>query len=146
MNIRRCLPVIAIVILGCLIITVASAVYYSITVQSRGKIKGIGVGIYADAEASIVVSEIDWGILEPGGSANLTVYIKNEGNVVANLTLTTEAWTPPEAEESIGLTWDYDGTELDVSEIRCVTFTLAIDPSIIGINEFSFDIVVTAVG
>jgi len=146
MNIRRCLPVIAIVILGCLIITVASAVYYSITVQSRGKIKGIGVGIYADAEASIVVSEIDWGILEPGESVDLTVYIKNEGNVVANLTLTTEAWTPPEAEESIGLTWDYDGTELDVSEIRCVTFTLAIDPSIIGINEFSFDIVVTAVG
>ena len=140
------LPVLAIIVLGCLIITVSAAVYYSITVESRGKIKGIGVGIYGNAEASIVVSEIDWGILEPGESTNVTVYIKNEGNVVANLTMTTEAWTPPEAEESIQLTWDYDGTELAVSDIRCVTFTLAVDQGIIGINDFSFDIVVTAVG
>ncbi|MCK4475084.1 hypothetical protein KAU30_04500 [Candidatus Bathyarchaeota archaeon] len=114
--------------------------------QSRGKIKGIGVGIYANAEASIVVSEIDWGILEPGESENVTVYIKNEGNVVANLTMYTEAWTPPEAEESIQLTWDYDGTELGISDIRCVTFTLSVAPSIIGINDFSFDIIVTAIG
>ena len=142
----RYLPVLAIIILGCLIISVSAAVYYSITVQSRGKIKGIGVGIYANAEASIVVSEIDWGILEPGESTNVTVYIKNEGNVVANLTMTTEAWIPEEAEESIALTWDYDGTEVGISDVRCVTFTLAIDPSIIGINDFSFDIIVTAVG
>ena len=142
----KILPVLAIIVLGCLIISVSAAVYYSITVQSRGKIKGIGVGIYANPEASIVVSEIDWGILEPGDSTNVTVYIKNEGNVMANLTMTTEAWTPPEAEESIQLTWDYDGTELGISDIRCITFTLAIDPSIIGINDFSFDIIVTAVG
>jgi len=142
----RILPVLAIIVLGCLILGVSAAVYYSITVQSRGKIKGIGVGIYANAEASIVVSEIDWGILEPGDSANVTVYIKNEGNVVANLTMKTEAWTPAQAEESIQLTWDYDGTELGVSDIRCVTFTLSVDPSIRGINDFSFDIIVTAVG
>ena len=142
----RYLPILAIIMLGCLILSVSAAVYYSITVQSRGKIKGIGVGIYANAEASIVVSEIDWGILEPGESKNVTVYIKNEGNVVANLTMYTEAWTPPEAEESIQLTWDYDGTPLGISDIRCVTFTLLIDASIIGINDFSFDIIVMAIG
>ena len=146
MNIRKYLPVIAIAVLGCLIISVASAVYYSITVKSHGKIKGVGVGIYADENATIVVSEINWGMLEPGESKNVTVYVKNEGNVQVTLALTVESWVPSNAEDFITLSWNYDGTTFDVEEIRRLTLTLTVDSSITGITEFSFDIVISAEG
>jgi hypothetical protein len=43
----------------------------------------------------------------------------------------------------ITLDWDYDGTYLEVGEVRQVIFGLSVDSGIGSISSFSFVIVIT---
>ena len=61
---------------------VAAAVR-SRTISNAGSVKAIGVGVYWDQACTSTVSSIDWGIMEPSGNVNKTVYIRNEGNALA---------------------------------------------------------------
>ncbi|MFB0523975.1 MAG: hypothetical protein ACETVZ_00415 [Phycisphaerae bacterium] len=115
-------------------------------ISNRAAIKAIGVGVYQDPELTVPLTEINWGILEPGEEKNQSAYIKNESNVPVTLVLTTENWSPQNASSFIALTWDYDGQLLGVDGFVEVTFTLAVDPTISGIDTFSFDIVIVGTG
>ena len=116
------------------------------TVSNAGSIKGIGVGIYQNQNCTTAVSSIDWGILDPGANATKTVYIRNEGNSAATLSMATSNWSPSNASSHISLNWNYAGQNLTVSQVIPVVFTLSVSSSISGITNFSFDITVTAVG
>jgi len=50
------------------------------------------------------------------------------------------------ASSFVALTWDHDGQLLKVGGFVEVTFTLAVDPAISGIDAFSFDIVIVGSG
>ena len=115
-------------------------------VSNAGSIKGIGVGIYQDQNCTTSVSSIDWGILDPGANATKTVYIRNEGNSAATLSMTTSNWSPSNASSYISLNWNYNNQTLTVNQVIPVVFTLSVSSSISGITNFSFDITVTAVG
>ena len=142
----KILTAVAIIVLVIGIVAVSAAVLQTMKVKSTGQIKGVGCEIYADEAGTMPVTEINWGILEPGEVKNLTVYIKNVGNVPANLSMHTETWVPSSAESFISFTWDYDNTTLAVDQTLQVVFTLAVDPGITGIYEFSFDIIIIAEG
>lgn len=115
-------------------------------ISNQAAIKAVGVGVYQDPALTVPLTEINWSILEPGETKNYTAYIENESNVLITLVLTTENWSPVNASTFVALTWDYDGQLLEVDGVVEVTFTLAVDPAIIGVKAFSFDIVIVGSG
>lgn len=115
-------------------------------IGNQAAIKAVGVGVYQDPVLTVPLTEINWGILEPGEEKNHTAYIKNESNVPITLVLSTDNWSPANASNFITLTWDYDEQPLGVDEFVKVIFTLAVDPAISGIVDFSFDIVIAGSG
>jgi hypothetical protein len=115
-------------------------------ISNQGALKAVGVGVYLDSGLTNKVSSIDWGILEPGLNVNKTVYIRNEGNAAAKLSLTTSNWNPSNASNYLTLTWNYGGQTLNVNEAIQVKLTLSASSSVTGITNFSFDITITASG
>jgi hypothetical protein len=101
-----------------------------------------GIGVYWDSECIDPVASIDWGMIEPGAIKNVTVYVRNEGNTTATISLSTENWNPANASNYMNLTWDYTGQVIDVGEVVQVTLSLSVSNTIEGITNFSFDIVI----
>lgn len=115
-------------------------------IKSQAAIKAVGVTIYKDAELAIPLTEIDWGILEPGEEKNYSAYVKNDSNVPIRLSLLTENWIPANASIFITLDWNYDDELIGIAEFVEVTFMLIVDPATFGISNFSFDIIVIGSG
>jgi len=113
-------------------------------VPSHGSVKGINVGLYSDQACTTPVESIQWGLLEPGATANQTVCIRNEGNSKTTLTMTLSNWNPTNSSTYIGFHWNYTGQTLDVSQVVQVRFTLFISENIQGITDFSFDVTIAS--
>ena len=103
----------------------------------------IEIDVYSDSGCTQLVSNVDWGEILAGSTITRIVYVKNNGDYEVALGLSTENWSPVEAMADITLDWDYNGTFLEVGEVRQVIFSLSIDSGIGGISSFSFDIVIT---
>jgi hypothetical protein len=125
---------------------VASQSLIDRTIGNKGSVKAIGVGVYWDENCTNEVSFIDWGVIEPGFSENVTVYIRNEGNSLTSLSMETTNWNPSNASQFITLNWDYNGQQINPNEVIKVTFTLSVSASIEGITSFSFDLVIVGSG
>ena len=125
---------------------VFSADQTSRTLSNAGSVMTIGVGVYEDSGCTDRLSSIDWGTLEPGSTENVACYIRNEGNSVSTLSMTTSNWSPSGASSYMSLTWDYGGESINVDEVIQVTFTLSVDVDIEGITNFSFDITIVGSG
>ena len=125
---------------------VLSAVQTSRTVSNAGTVKAIGVGVFWNNECTDPLSSIDWGVLEPGSSKNVTCYIRNEGNSVSTLSMYASNWSPSNASDYLTLSWDYGGQSINPDDVTQVTFTLSVDASIDGITSFSFDITIVVSG
>ena len=110
------------------------------TVPGQGQVKGINVGLYTDQACTIPVESIQWGTLEPGETANQTLYIRNEGDQKTTLTMTTSNWNPASSSSHISLNWNYTGQTLEVNQTIPVKFMLSISENIQGVTDFSFDI------
>jgi hypothetical protein len=111
-------------------------------VPSRGSIKGINIGLYMDQACTTPVESIQWGLLEPGATANQTAYIRNEGDTKITLTMTLSNWNPTNSSNYIGLNWNYTRQTLAVNQVIPVTFTLYISENTQGVTDFSFDIII----
>ncbi len=111
-------------------------------VPSNGSIKGINIGLYFDQACTTPVESIQWGLVEPGATANKTVYVRNEGDTKTTLTMTLSNWNPTNSPNHIDINWNYTGQRLDVNQIIQITFTLSISENIQGITNFSFDITI----
>lgn len=118
----------------------------SVRIRGQGTVKAVGVGVFWESNCTNTVSFIDWGIVEPGSLNNVTVYVRNEGNVAANISLATENWNPSNASDYLSLSWNYDGRQLNPLEVVQVTLTLRVSSSVQGITSFSFDITVSISG
>ena len=103
----------------------------------------IEIDVYSDSGCTQLVSNVDWGEILAGSTITRIVYVKNNGDYEVALGLSTENWSPVEAMADITLDWDYDGTFIEVDEVRQVRFSLSVDSGIGGISSFSFDIVIT---
>jgi len=115
-------------------------------IPSSARVKAVGVGIYKDINFTVSVTQIDWGIVEPGETKNYSAYIVNKSNVPITLNMTTEDWAPANASNFITMTWNYNGAAIPVGGYALVTFVLSIDPATSGIDAFSFTIVVVGSG
>jgi len=143
---KQTLTVIAVGVLVAAVVVTGIVVYYSLKLRGHGRIKTVGVGVYADPQCTQVAGEIDWGIIPQGGTSTVSLFIKNTGNSNVTLSLTSEAWEPSAAQQYMTLSWDYAGGWLVPAQVVAVNFRLDVSQSITGITDFSFDIVVTAQG
>lgn len=145
-NKKRILIIAAVIGLIALIGTtsVYAVVQYNASIHAKGSIAGIGIKIFSDAGLSNEVTEIDWGLREPGSSKTYTVYIENTKNTPATLSMYTSNWDPAVANDYMTLTWDYDDSVLQPQGVITVTFTLTVDAEVSGITNFDFQITVTA--
>jgi hypothetical protein len=123
---------------------VLSAVQPSRTVPNAGTVNTFGVGVYQESGCINALRFIDWGVLEPGSSENVSCYVRNELSSVSTLSMYTSDWSPLSASDYLSLSWDYGGQSVDVDERVQVTFTLSVDATIEGITNFSFNITIAA--
>jgi len=117
-----------------------AAVNYFVQIRNVGRIRAIGVQVFADEALTTVLEEINWGTLNPGENRSVNAWIKNTGNDAQKLILWTESWEPVAAQNSIMLSWDYGNEWISAGSSVPVTFTLIVDPNISDVDSFSFDI------
>jgi hypothetical protein len=91
----------------------------------------------------------------PGQSVNSSrAYVRNEGTTPITLTFSTSDWSfedidgkllPENFSTYFAVTWDYDNSSIAVNEIRPITFSLLISPSISDVSTFSFNLSITSI-
>lgn len=117
------------------------------TIQTHGTVKKLGVEVYWDEALTNVTTVVNWGYPEPGSNTTILLWIENTGNYPkTNLSLWTEYWTPPEAENYMNVIWDREGHLLDKKGPVNTTITLSISEDIKAIMGFSFDMIIQGEG
>lgn len=132
---------ITLVVIVCTIIVNPSS---SKTVAYAYSMKGVGVGIYWDQGCTNRTLSLNWGPIEPGSNSTVMIYVRNEGDSTVSLWMTTSNWTPSVAIGNMTLIWTYSGRTLSAGEVIPIDLTLNVSPTISGITDFSFGIVITA--
>ncbi|MCK4474870.1 hypothetical protein KAU30_03415 [Candidatus Bathyarchaeota archaeon] len=112
-------------------------------IPNTGVVKAVGVGVYWDGDCTDNVTSVDWGLLEPGATSNVTVYIQNEGNIPVVLNMTTDNWNPSSASDHITLTWDSEDYVLDSDSVVQAVLTLSVSSDISEVTSFGFDIIIS---
>lgn len=142
---RKILPLILLVLI--VLATCVAALLTSETrIPSVGTVKTVGVGAFWDINCTSRITEIDWGLVEPGQHVNATIYLKNEGNAPIMFSLHTENWSPSNASNYITLRWDYVDQMVDPRAVVKTILTLAVSSNATGITSFTFEIVITGIG
>lgn len=101
------------------------------------------VGVYWDSHCTENVTSIEWGEFTPGLARHEDVFVRNEElDSLCFLSIRTENWDPPEAAQYITLSWDYDDESIGLGEVVQVTLTLKVKQNVLGITDFSFNIVI----
>jgi len=134
--------IILVVIFGTIIVNSG----WSRTVAYANSIRGVGVGISWDQGCTNRILSLDWGLIEPGSNSTVMVYVRNEGDSAVSLWLATSNWIPSVASAYMTLIWNYSGRILSPDEVIPVELILNDAPTVSGITNFSFDIVITATG
>jgi hypothetical protein len=134
--------IILVVVLGTIIVNSGS----NRTVAYANSMRGVGVGIYWDHACTNRTLSLDWGPIAPGSNSTVMVYVKNEGDSTVSLRMATSNWTPPIASGYMTLTWTYTGRILSAYEVIPIELILNVAPTVSGITDFGFDIVITATG
>jgi hypothetical protein len=142
---RKALLLIALALMA-LVACVTALLTYETRVSSVGIVKTVGVGAFWDIDCTSRVTEIDWGLVEPGQHVNATIYLKNEGNAPITLSINTENWSPSNASNYITLSWDYAGQKVDPRTVVKVNLTLSVSSNVTRVTNFSFDIIITGIG
>jgi len=129
--------IVMVVILG----TITGLFNASKTVHANS-VRGYGAEIYWDQDCTNRTLSFDWGPIEPGSNKTFTVYIRNEGDSAACLSMATSNWAPSAALSYMTLNWNYSGQILSVGQVIPLELILAVSPSVTGIAHFSFDITI----
>jgi len=126
---------------------VLSVLYVTRTIPSYGVIKAVNLGVYSDVGCQNVITEINWGMLEPNVVINYTCYVKNLSNVPLNVTVTSSNWNPATAPQYIFFSADVSECQnIPVNGVREIVFTLQIAYNVTGITNFSFNINIVGSG
>lgn len=134
--------ILAIVVIS-LTATAISALLATRTVSNSGSITAVGVGVYSNSNCTTVLASISWGIVNPGGTATYTMYVKNTGDVQETLNMTTSGWNPASASTYIAVTWNQQGSVLAAGQVVAAVVTLTVASSISGVTNFNFNMTIT---
>ena len=105
---------------------------------------GPSIGVYWDQGCTQSVGSISWGTLQLGGTQEVDVYVRNEGNDTFNLALTTQDWQPENVSVFLNFSWSCQSQSTIVApgQIVEVNQTLSVASDFPGdFSNFSFSIV-----
>ena len=111
-----------------------------------GMIKAINISVFKDAACTQPLTAINYGTLEPGGSATAVAYLKNTGNSPLALSMSVSNWNPSACSSYMNVNWNLTDTTFQPGQVKATAFTLQVASSISGINTFTFDITLTGTG
>jgi hypothetical protein len=138
------IAIIALVITAlALTLTTAAVLSSSQNVPLNGTINTVNLGVYSDSACTQTVTSLNVGTLNPGGTANQTVYVKNTGNVPETLTMTTNNWTPTNAPTYLTLSWNQQNNVLAAGASIQATLTLTAASNTGSLTTFSCDVTLT---
>jgi len=115
------------------------------SLPSQGTIKAVNLSVYWDNACTNTTTAVNWGMLSPGSANNVTLYVRNEGNVAVKLNMTTQSWNPTNTSTYITLMWNREAQVLNSQTVAAATLTLSVSANISGITNFSFNIIMTGV-
>jgi len=103
---------------------------------------GPNIGVYWDASCTQSVDSISWGTLSIGGTQQVVVYVRNEGNDTFNLDLATLDWQPGNLYLWLSFSWSCQNYTIGAGQVEKVTQTLHVPSDLpSGFSNFSFNIV-----
>jgi len=123
-------------------LAVSGLVTVTRTLSSSGTVNTVNVEVFWDVDCTQIITDIDWGVLDPGESTSKTIYVKNTGSTAMMLNMTYSGWNPVEAGTYLSLTWDREGATVVVDEVVGAVLTLHVLDTIAGITSYSFDITI----
>jgi hypothetical protein len=140
----------ALTLLSSALISIWLSTFDDIRVPSVGTMITVGVGAYWDENCENKTEAIDWGVVWPGSSKNVTLYLQSQSNVATRLSVNATNWEPIGIMEYMNLTWDYNNSLVQPLQVIKVTLTLWFSSSSSftnylisnNVKEFSFDITV----
>jgi hypothetical protein len=135
--------VIALVIVGLFLTLTTAAILINQTIPLNGTINAVNLGVYSDSACTQAATALNVGALNPGNSANQTVYIKNTGNVPETLTMAANNWSPANATSSLTLTWNQQNTILPAGQSIQATLTLTAASNTGTLTTFSCSVTIT---
>jgi hypothetical protein len=101
---------------------------------------GKSIDVYWDVKCMDPVSSIDWGMLSPGETKDLMIYVRNEGESGTVLALNVYGWDPVVALNYMKVEWNYTGVAVESGQVVAITVVLIVDSRIDGITNFSVTI------
>ena len=123
-------------------LAVSGLVTVTRTLSSSGTVNTVNVEVFWDVDCTQIITDIDWGVLDPGENTSKTIYVKNTGSTAMMLNMTYSGWNPVEAGTYLSLTWDREGAIVAVDEVVSAMLTLHVSDTIAGITSYSFDITI----
>ena len=127
-------------------VIVSATIIYMLFIDNNGNMKAVNIEVYNDPELINKVTDIEWGIFEPGQSKSIPVWIKNTGNSDVHIYLYTQLWVPDEVEDYITVSWGYSGEILKPNDVIQVILTVTVSKDISNIQTFSFQIIIQSEG
>jgi hypothetical protein len=147
MNLRKFGPAIAISLaMTAVVLAVLTSGLLTINQQvpATGTVTAINLGVYSDSGCTTPLTALSFGNIAPGTQVTQTVYLKNTGNVAeSSLSMTTNTWSPANANTYLTLTWSPTSSSLAVGASTSATLTLTASSSAGALSTFSFNIVFT---
>lgn len=111
--------------------------------RGSGSVSAVNVGVYSDLGCITGCTSINWGNIKPGSAVTKTIYVKNSGNTMVTLKMSTSSWNPRAAKSLVTLSWNLDNRLLSVGEVVPATLTLAAASNIGSLTNFNFVIIIT---
>lgn len=139
---RGYLPVLLVVVLLLTAVQVVMQSQKTVVLTASALETPDAVQVYWDSNCENVVESLDWGTVCAGGTQNIDLFLRNEGDELVSLDLMTENWSPATAEQNMTLSWNYDGYPIYRDQVRNVELALFVSPETQGVCTFSFDIVI----
>ena len=123
--------------------TVAGLLSANQVVPFSGTINAVNVGVYTDAACTQNATSLTVGNINPGATANQTVYVKNTGNVPETLTMAVSNWNPTSASTYLTLTWNRQNYVLAAGASVQATLTLTAAANTGTLTTFSCSVTIT---
>lgn len=96
---------------------------------------------YSDAQLLNKIQNVSWGTFDPGENKTLNIFVLNRDKD-GFLQMRAENFEPPEIEEFLDLSWNFENQFLGKNNFVEVTFTLHLSDKVKNIENFRFDIVI----
>jgi hypothetical protein len=134
--------------LAVIALVVTVVILTSVHLQTSGTIitNNPNLKIFADAAVTKEISSVLWGNITPGGSADVTLWIKNTGNMPLTLTMTESNYTPATATNYLTLTWNQENTKIQPGAVVACDLHLKVTPVVADLTDFSFQITINGDG